>query len=356
MKNEITILITGAGAPGIAGTIYSLRNNPDGINFKIVTTDIKNKPVGEFLSESFYSVPPPENKEYISILKQIIKKEKIEVILPQTTREIDVLSQRKEEIRENGANIVVSDNEAIKKANDKYLIIKECEKLGIPYPRYFLINNKKDFLKAIYMLGYPENRVVIKPRLSNGLRGLRIITENIISIEEFLNEKPSTLEINLKNLLSIFVQGGFPELIIEEYLPGEEYTIDMFRNSKGVVIIPRIREAIRSGISFNTKIDLRKDIIEYSQKLADSLDLRYCFGFQFKLDSKGVPKILESNPRVQGTMVASTFAGFNMIYYSVKEALEKGVDLKNVKIKNGIEFKRYWGGIGIDEENFLGRI
>ena len=356
MKNEITILITGAGAPGIAGTIYSLRNNPDGINFKIVTTDIKNKPVGEFLSESFYSVPPPENKEYISILKQIIKKEKIEVILPQTTREIDVLSQRKEEIRENGANIVVSDNEAIKKANDKYLIIKECEKLGIPYPRYFLINNKKDFLKAIYMLGYPENRVVIKPRLSNGLRGLRIITENIISIEEFLNEKPSTLEINLKNLLSIFVQGGFPELIIEEYLPGEEYTIDMFRNSKGVVIIPRIREAIRSGISFNTKIDLRKDIIEYSQKLADSLDLRYCFGFQFILDSKGVPKILESNPRVQGTMVASTFAGFNMIYYSVKEALEKGVDLKNVKIKNGIEFKRYWGGIGIDEENFLGRI
>jgi len=356
MKNKITILITGAGAPGIAGTIYSLRNNPDGINFKIVTTDIKNKPVGKFLSESFYRIPPPENKDYIFILEQIIKQEKVEVILPQTTREIIVLSQRKDEIYKIGASVVVSDYETIRKANDKYLVTEECKKIGIPYPKYYLVNNKKTFLKSLDLLGYPENRVVVKPRLSNGLRGLRIITENVISIREFLNKKPSGLEINLKNLLNIFKYGEFPELLIEEYLPGKEYTVDMFRNSKGTVIIPRIRESIRSGISFDTKIDLREDIIEYSQKLADSLDLKYCFGFQFKLDSKGVPKILESNPRVQGTMVTSTFAGFNMIYYSIKEVLGKGVDLKNIKIKNGVEFKRYWGGIGIDEENFLGRI
>ena len=55
-------------------------------------------------------------------------------------------------------------------------------------------------------------------------------------------------------------------------------------------------------------------------------------------------------------MITTTFAGFNMIYYSAKEALGEEVNLENIKIKNGIEFKRYWDGIGLDEENFIGRI
>ena len=356
MSNKLPILITGAGAPGIAGTIFSIKNNPDNIDFKIVTTDIKDNPVGKFLSESFYRVPSPESEDYIPVLKRIIKKEKVRVILPQTTREINVLSQKKEEIKKKGANIVVSDNESIKKANDKYLIIKECENIGIPYPKYFLINSKRAFLEALDILGYPDNKVVIKPRLSNGLRGLRIITEDVLNLDRFLNEKPSGLEINLRSLLDILQQDRFPELLVEEYLPGEEYTVDVFRNSKGIVVIPRLRISIRSGITFDTKVDLRKDIIEYSKKLAISLCLKYCFGFQFKLDINGIPKILESNPRVQGTMITTTFAGFNMIYYSVKEALGEEVNLENIKIKNGIEFKRYWGGIGLDEENFIGRI
>ena len=43
------------------------------------------------------------------------------------------------------------------------------------------------------------------------------------------------------------------------------------------------------------------------------MDLRYAFGFQFIGD-----KLLECNPRVQGTMIASTYAGCNIIYSAVK--------------------------------------
>jgi hypothetical protein len=55
-------------------------------------------------------------------------------------------------------------------------------------------------------------------------------------------------------------------------------------------------------------------------------------------------------------MVASYFAGFNMIYYSVKEALHKNSEFDRLQINDNIKFKRYWGGIGIDNELKLGKI
>ena len=48
-------------------------------------------------------------------------------------------------------------------------------------------------------------------------------------------------------------------------------------------------------------------------------------------------------------MVASLFAGFNMIYYSVREILGEPVSLQKIVLKDAVEFKRYWGGVGIAE-------
>jgi len=141
-----------------------------------------------------------------------------------------------------------------------------------------------------------------------------------------------------------------------EYLPGEEYSADVFIGKKNIIVVPRLREKIRSGITFSTKIDLRDDIINYSCTLAKHLNLKYCFGFQFKLSEKGIPKIIECNPRVQGTMVASTLAGFNMIYFSVMQALGKKNDFGKTTVKNNLRFIRYWGGVGVDEKCVIGRI
>lgn len=355
MGDVISIVVTGAGAPGIAGTIYSLKNNPDEQKFRIISTDVKHNPVGRYLAEGFYNVPSPEEKAYIRRIKEIATKEKVKVIIPQTTREIISLSKHLEEFREMDVSVIVSDYSSLKIANDKYLIIKECEKSNIPYPEYHLVNNEKDFLSSLDKLGYPDKKVIVKPRLSNGLRGLRIINNEPITIKEFLEEKPSGLNIDLESILKIFNNGPFPEMLVTEYLPGDEYTVDVFRNSNGTVAIPRNRRDIRSGISFDTEVEMKDNIINYSVKLAESINLKYCFGFQFKMDHANTPKILESNPRIQGTMVASTYAGFNMIYYSVREALGYDVEVSDIKISDNTHIKRYWGAIAIKDESYSGR-
>jgi carbamoyl-phosphate synthase large subunit len=86
-------------------------------------------------------------------------------------------------------------------------------------------------------------------------------------------------------------------------------------------------------------------------KLAKALGLRYAFGFQFKLDQDGTPKILECNPRVQGTMVASVFSGVNVVWMSVREALGYPVRSIPKKLKSS-EFYRYWGGLGTTGRRF----
>ena len=58
MGDVISVIVTGAGAPGIAGTIYSLNNNPDEMKFRIISTDVKSDPVGRYLADMFYKCPP----------------------------------------------------------------------------------------------------------------------------------------------------------------------------------------------------------------------------------------------------------------------------------------------------------
>ncbi len=356
MGDMISVIVTGSGAPGTIGTIYALRNNPDGAKYRIITTDMKDDVAGKFLSDGFYTVPRPEDPRYIRNIGDIVQKENAAIIIPQTTREIAAISKHSDHFNNLGARVVASRFECLQEANNKFTLLARAKEVGVPYPSFNLTQSEEEFVRAVEDFGYPKKKVVVKPPVSNGMRGLRILAENAWNVQRYLGEKPDGSEIDLESLLAILRRGKWPEMLVAEYLEGIEYTVDVFRNDRGTIVIPRLRKNIRSGITFEAQIDLREDLIEYSRKLAEACDLKYCFGFQFKLSKKGVPKLLECNPRVQGTMVFSAFAGFNMIYYSVLEALGHPVDTASVKLRDKIEFKRYWGGLATSNGNYIGRL
>jgi len=365
MDNKISILVTGVGAPGTVGTLYSLRKNLLNINFHIIGTDMDSEAVGRYLVENFYTVPSADNEEkYINKILEICNLNRIQFILPQTTKEVELLSKHKDFFESEGIKIITSDYSGLSLSNNKCKLLEICKINEIPYPEFKVVSYVDELIDAILEFGYPNNNVVVKPCFSNGLRGVRIITTKHLSPEYFYKNKPNGLFITLDELKKTFSKLKMlpQDLVVQEYLPGEEYTIDVFRWKDLIVAIPRKRVKIKSGISFENIIEYNQELIENSKKLSNILNLKYCFGFQFKLDKNGVPKILESNPRVQGSMVASTFAGFNMIFFSIfveineSKALELIKNYK-LKIKWNSKFKRYWGGIGIDATgSFLGRI
>jgi carbamoyl-phosphate synthase large subunit len=177
------------------------------------------------------------------------------------------------------------------------------------------------------------------------MRVFRIVYESLDKKWVFFNEKPDSTKITIDELYNILGE-NFPELLVMEYLSGKEYTVDVLSTKERVyVVIPRSRDQIRTGITFAGTVEKRDDIIDYTERLTNALSLEFAHGFQFKEDNEGTPKIIESNPRIQGTMVLSTIAGANVIYGAVKLAL--GEDIPEFKVRWGTRLLRYWGGIGV---------
>ena len=349
----MNVLLTGVGAPGTRGTIYALRKNSDNVHVRIIGVDIKEDVVGKYWVEGFYRVPPPEDIGYIRAINKICKSESIDVLLPQTTRETAKLSKTYEQV---DCKVAVAKSSAIEKANNKFTLVKLCQKIGIPAPESCLVSSADELEDAARDLGYPKNSVVVKPPISFGSRGFRVLREESSwDVKRFLSEKPNTTEISLGELLSILSRGkkmDFPELMISEFLPGNEYSVDAFIGKKVSVAIPRLRKQIVNGISFRTSLEYRKDIMENTLKLATELGLRYAFGLQFKQDSRGISKILECNPRVQGTMAASIFSGINVMWMAIREALGSPVERISKPLKKS-EFYRFWGGLAVTNARYF---
>jgi carbamoyl-phosphate synthase large subunit len=348
----LNILLTGVGAPGTRGTLFALKQNSDGVKLRVIGVDLNEDVIGKYWVDKFLVVPPPEDDGYVDRINEICSSEDIDVVIPQTTRETAKLSKIFEKI---DAEVVVASVSAIERANNKFELLKLCSELKIPCPEFGLIRSDNELVQVAKRLGYPSNPVVVKPPVSFGSRGFRVLREGTSwNSKRFLAEKPNAIEITLDDLSKILSRdqdGYFPELLVTEYLPGDEYSVDAFIGEKAEVAIPRLRKIIVNGISFRTSLEYRNDIMENTLKAAKVLDLKYAFGFQFKLDDHDIPKVLECNPRVQGTMAASVFSGVNVIWMSVREAIHHPVDIGQ-KILQKSEFYRYWGGLGTSENGF----
>jgi carbamoyl-phosphate synthase large subunit len=340
--NPIKILITGCGAPGISGTVHSLKNNPNNDEVFLVGTDTNEEAVGKFFCDRFEIISSFKNEEdYLNDIKRIVHKHSINVILPQNTLELPILSKKKKYFSDMGAVIVISDYEAINNANNKFKLMKVAESLSLPTPKNFVVSNFKELKNAAKNLGWPEKRIVVNPPESNGSRGVRIIDENISLQDEFFNQKPGSLYIKLQMLEKI-LGASFPELLVMEYLDGDEYSVDIFRLNENTTVVPRIRTNIKSGITFSGKVVRNLEIEKFSKKLSIGLDLNYCFGFQFIMKDN-IPYIIECNPRVQGSMVISTLSNANLIYNSIQAVLDNPICPMNINYN--ISFSRFWGGI-----------
>lgn len=350
MEN-LNILITGGGSPGIAGTIYSLRNNYDNRKIKIIAVDVRKEVVGKYLADRFYNIPKAnDTQNYLNSLKEICKKEEVDVLIPQNTAELLVLAKNQNLFLSINTKVIVSDYKSILIANNKFELLKVCKIIGIPFPKFYLVSNQSEFNEAAYSLGYPDKRIVVKPPDSNGSRGIRIIDDKKDYKKLYYEEKPTSLYMKFTQLFEI-LGDEFEPLLVMEHLDGEEVTLDVFRDQSNFVSIPRKRDEIKSGISFQNSAYRNENLIQYSKILSDNLNLKYCFGFQFKYDAELVPKILECNPRVQGTMIFSTFMGANIIYSAVKSAL--GEQIPKFNCIWSTKLIRYWGALGIVDDTFF---
>ena len=212
-----------------------------------------------------------------------------------------------------------------------------------------LASNLKELERAVYNLGYPKVPVCIKPQVSYGERGLRILREDVDKVNLFLKYKPTTTISDLSHVMSILKEANpFPKMMVMEYLPGKEYSVDVLsKNGKVLTTIVRSRMVTKLGISFVGKIEKKKELEKIAKDIVESMGLEYSINLQFRYSSEKIPKIMEINPRVSGTIVMDTASGINMPYLAVKLALGEKIPKNALKLKYGTKMIRYWEEIFI---------
>lgn len=331
--------MTGAGAPGGPGILKALLKDSE---IELIIADADVFASGSFLHEPFYQIPKANDPNFINSIRDICQKEQIDVVFPLVTRELFQFSSFKENFTNDDVKIVVSGNESLEIANNKSRLYEHLKKNGVLVPDFIVANNLDKLYEAIFALGYPSTPVCIKPSVSNGSRGVRIVTDTIDEYDLLFNYKPNNLYISLKNLQDILRNREIPEILVSEYLPGEEYTIDTIVNQgKAELIIPRVRTKMNGGISIQGKFIYHKEIIQYCNDIISTMDLHGPIGIQVKQGKDRKFKILEINPRIQGTSVAALGAGINLPLLAVKQEFEN-IDFSKIKIKWGTGFSRYY--------------
>lgn len=349
---ETTVLITGAGAPGAPGIIKSLRLNGER-NIRIIGVDANiSTSVGVGMVDKSYQVPLASSPDFIDTIIDICRKEDVKVVIPLVTMELFSFSKHKSDFLDQGITVQVSDNGPLETANNKHLLFEFCAQTpGIPCPEFSIVNSLDEFITEAQQLGYPSRQICFKPPVSNGLRGFRIIDDSSNKMQKLMNEKPNNIYIGFDEFIQIAKDADFfPEVLLMEYLPGKEYSVDVLAdNGKCIHVIPRTRDHIKMGISFAGTAVQNPIIEKASVLIVEKLKLNGNIGLQFKENQQEIPCIIECNPRVQGTIVLCTAAGCNMVYNSVKLGLKES--LPEQKIKWGTRMVRFWDEQFFDQSN-----
>jgi carbamoyl-phosphate synthase large subunit len=115
--------------------------------------------------------------------------------------------------------------------------------------------------------------------------------------------------------------------MVQEYLPGEEYSVDVFADQHGRVraSVPRARLKVDSGVAVAARTLHDPELEGMARAVAERVGLRFVANIQFRRDSEGSPALLEVNPRFPGTMPLTVRAGVNMPRFAL--AAVNGVEL-----------------------------
>jgi carbamoyl-phosphate synthase large subunit len=340
---EATVLLTCTGGVISPSHIHSLKANPDSRPVKVIGTDTTVPCIGQHFADKFYRVPMGDSPDYSERILDICSKESVDVVFPASHEEGLALAKNRKIFNEKGIKIAISKFEVLEKAFNKKYAYETLKDAGLPYPEFRIVKSLSEFETASAELGIGEKKIVMKPLLSRGGRGARILTKESL-VNRLLNDKPGYLETSydetVRALSSIDSQ-LFPELILMEYLPGQIYSVDFLaRNGKALIIVPKMR--IFGNASQTIVGAVRKD-----KHLEDMIgEISQIFGFDYNINielacnSEGVPLPFDFNPRIAASVAFCSAAGANLIYYALKMAL--GEDVPDVRVKDNVLMLRYF--------------
>ncbi len=259
---------------------------------------------GKFVYEKYIeNVPSVDDPDFIEAINKIVDQHGIDLIYPAHDSVVLTLSQNVQKLH---CKVVAPDVEVCEISRSKK---KTYELLAdvVPVPKMYDSRN------------IPEFPVFLKPDVGQGAKGcLKAFSQNEII---------AALQNN-------------PSLLVLEYLPGKEYTIDCFSDNEGNLLFVQGRERhrISNGISVNSVPVKHADFERYAQAINKVVPFHGTWFFQVKERKSGELVLMEIAPRVAGTMALARMQGVNLALMNCYNAL--GLSVSVLQNKYSVEIDR----------------
>ena len=125
------------------------------------------------------------------------------------------------------------------------------------------------------------------------------------------------------------VYGNMPGMLICEYLPDEEVTVDCFTDRHGTLRFcnPRVSDRILAGIAVHARrLQNNEEISDIAQKINSAISFRGPWFFQVKKDVNGKFKLLEIASRFAAAFSISRCMDINLPLMAIRDFDGKDVD------------------------------
>jgi len=308
---DITILVTASGAPGTAALLRALRMNGER-GVRVVGTDMSPQAVGRHFCDRFYVVPPGSDPGFPDAVLDIVRRENVDVVLPQSSFDLFALAESRE--RFMGTTVMVSPPETIRTANDKAETYALLQRIGVRAPASRKVTGGRALSEAAQELGYPNRPVCFKPVFSSGSRGFRVLDPAVDRAKQLLEERPGNLAMRLTDVLELLPEEGGPDLLVMELAQGKERTVDgIARLGQILVGHAKTRESMRAGLAMYFESLNDHWLLEVAQRIVGELGIDYFFNIQLVGDY-----VIEINPRISTVVYQEDL---NLPYLGVKVAL-----------------------------------
>lgn len=252
---------------------------------------------GKYVFENYIDgIPFITDSSFIYYLKAIVNKYSIDAIYPAMDNVLTILKDNEDLLTCKVIGSLINTTRICQSKEKTYSVLKD------------VINIPKMYKNEVKESEYP---VFMKPNMGYGSIGAR--------------------KINNKDEL-IAQKNEYQDSLIQEYLPGYEYTVDCFTDRKGNLLFigPRERRRVRMGISVNTRSIERKEKEEFEKiafRINSSIKFRGAWFFQVKRDKNHNLKLLEVASRIGGSTGVFRAKGINLALLSVWDVFDIDVEV-----------------------------
>jgi carbamoyl-phosphate synthase large subunit len=282
----------------------------------VIVTDVNPLSPAVYMADRAFRVPMASDPGYVDEILAISAAAGVGLVIPTIDDELVPLAAAERRFAAADVRVAVSSMDTIAICNDKHATCRTLAAKGIAAATSFLPGD---------LPSHPQFPLFIKPRFGRG----------------------SVAAFPVRNARELaFFLDYVPQPVIETYLDGPEFTIDLLCDFEGrpLSIVPRERIVIRAGVTDRGRTVKDASLIALAEACVAVLPFAGPVNVQCRVVD-GHPVVFEINPRFSGGIPLTIEAGADFAQMLVELALGRHVAPSIGRFREDVWITNYETGI-----------